>query len=132
LITLEQLPMVEIISMNDTHLEETLIINKLENAANSNELDAVLQSLNELLSFTTSHYKEEETLMQDALYPELKAHKDEHDKHIHEIKSVIKYFKERQDAQAITAYVNGTLVAWTLNHIKTMDIPMAKYVKANV
>ena len=59
MITLEQIPMLAIPSMNDTHLEETLIINKLDIAVSNNEIEAITEILKELLEHTSMHYHDE-------------------------------------------------------------------------
>ena len=79
MITLEQIPILAITSMNDTHLEESLIINKLEVAVNNNELDAIYEILHELLAQTNMHYEAEENMMEEASFPEYKKHKKEHE-----------------------------------------------------
>jgi len=129
LITQDQLPMVAKPSMNDTHLEEILIINKLESAALDNDVQAVAQILNELLEHTAIHFFDEEEMMEETLFPALKMHKSEHDRHLHELKSVIRYFDEHKDTTAISAYIQGNLTPWLINHIETMDTMTAKFLE---
>ncbi len=131
MITQEQLPMVAIPSMNDTHLEEILIINRLESAAREHDTQAVRDILNELLEHTQMHFDDEEEMMEEALFPAYAMHKSEHDRHIHELKSVIKYFEERKDTIAISAYIEGNLTAWLIHHIETMDTMTAMFLKSN-
>ncbi len=131
MITQEQLPMVAIPSMNDTHLEEILIINRLESAAREHDTQAVRDILNELLKHTQMHFDDEEEMMEEALFPSYAMHKSEHDRHIHELKSVIKYFEERKDTIAISAYIEGNLTAWLIHHIETMDTMTAMFLKSN-
>ena len=127
MITQEQLPMVAMPSMNDTHLEEILIINRLETAANDNNTQAVADTLKELLEHTAIHFFDEEDMMEETLFPAFKMHKSEHDRHLHELKSVINYFEEHKDASAISAYIQGNLTPWLINHIETMDTMTAKF-----
>lgn len=129
MITLEQLPMVAIPSMNDTHLEETLIINKLEVAARAFNVDAVAQSLKELQEHTIIHFQNEEKMMQEANFPAYSVHKGEHDRHLHELDSLIKYFDTNKDPKAIIAYLDGNLVRWLIHHIETMDTMTAQFLK---
>ncbi len=131
MITQEQLPMVAIPSMNDTHLEEILIINRLESASREHDTQAVRDILNELLEHTIIHFDDEEKMMDEALFPAYAMHKNEHDRHIHELKSVIKYFEERKDTTAISAYIEGNLTAWLIHHIETMDTMTAVFLQSN-
>ena len=129
MMTQDQLPMVAIPSMNDTHLEEMLIINRLEAAARNNNIDEVSETLKELLEHTAMHFFDEEDLMEEALFPALQTHKNEHDRHLKELNSIIKYFAERKDPKAISAYVEGNLISWSIHHMETMDSVMAKYLE---
>ena len=115
--------------MNDTHLEEILIINKLETAATDKNVQAVADTLTELLEHTAMHFFDEEDMMEETLFPALKMHKSEHDRHLHELQSVIRYFDEHKDPSAISAYIQGNLVPWLINHIETMDTMTAKFLQ---
>lgn len=130
MITQEQLPMVAMSSMNDTHLEEILIINKLDDAAKSNETEAVQEILKELLEHTIMHFSDEEDMMEEALFPAFKMHKSEHDRHLHELRSIIQYFQEHKDINAIHAYIEGNLTQWLINHIETMDTVTAVFLQS--
>lgn len=127
MITQEQLPMVAMPSMNDTHLEEIMIINKLDTAARDKDIQAVHEILKELLEHTIIHFNNEETMMKEAQFPAYQMHKDEHDRHIHELRSVIKYFEEHKEPNAISAYIDGNLAAWLIHHIETMDTMTAMF-----
>lgn len=130
MITQEELPMVAVPSMNDTHLEESLLINKLEDAAQSSNIKLTLEMLKELLEHTTTHFAQEESIMQESGFFEYNSHKAEHDRHLNELKSIIKYFDERRDPNAIMAYIKGNLKAWMIDHVKTMDTVMAEHSKS--
>ncbi len=129
MITQDQLPMVAMSSMNDTHLEEILIINRLEVAASENDINAVSEILKELVEHTSIHFFDEEEMMEEALFPAFKMHKSEHDRHLHELQSVVKYFDEHKEPSAITAYIQGGLTPWLINHIETMDTMTAKFLE---
>jgi len=129
LITQDQLPMVAIPSLNDTHLEEILIMNRLETAVKSNNIEAIPEILNALLEHTTMHFFDEEEMMEEALFPDLQVHKAEHDRHLRELKSLTEYFQKHQDPRAIAAYVEGNLVPWFIHHTQTMDSAMALFLK---
>lgn len=118
--------MVAIPSMNDLHLEESLLINKLETVAKSADIEATLQTLKELLEHTTMHFAQEEKIMRDAAFAEYNSHKAEHDRHLSELRSIIEYFDTRKDPNAILAYIDGNLQRWMIDHVKTMDSVMAE------
>jgi len=129
LIVQEELPMVVIPSMNDTHLEDMIIINRLDDAAKSENIDAVAQTLQELLDHTSIHFSDEEKLMKEAKFLDFNSHKSEHDRHLRELKSIIKYFQTHQDSKAIRAYIEGNLKSWMIHHVETMDASAAKFIQ---
>jgi hemerythrin len=121
--------MVAIPSMNDTHLEEILLINRLDTAARENETETVGELLNALLEHTQMHFDDEEDRMEEALFPAFKMHKSEHDRHLHELRSIIKYFEKHQEPSAISAYIEGNLTPWLIHHIETMDTVTAMFLQ---
>ena len=125
--TQDQLPMVAIPSMNDTHLEEIIIVNKLDTAAKNNDINAVSEILNELLEHTIEHFSTENEMMQKAKFPAYDTHKAEHDRHLHELKALVKYFKKTQDPRAIKIHIEGNLEKWLIHHIQTMDTVTAQF-----
>ena len=131
MITQDQLTMVAIPSMNDMHLEEILLINSLYDAVKSRDLQAIKEKLEELLEESKIHFSQEEEMMEKAGYADFYSHKGEHDRQLHELAHIIKYFAERQDPQAIAAYIEGNLNAWTIDHIKTMDAQMAAFLQTH-
>jgi len=126
-ITQEQLPMLKIAELNDMHLEEMLIINALESAARSRDIEGVAKSLTELYEHTKVHFESEDKMMQESEYKEFPAHKAEHDRHLHELNSLINYFQKHKEPNAIIAYIDGNLARWTLHHAQTMDGEMADF-----
>ncbi|MBC8237019.1 MAG: hemerythrin family protein [Helicobacteraceae bacterium] len=131
MITQEQLPMVAIPSMNDTHLEEIIIVNKLDNAAKNNDISAVSEILNELLEHTIEHFSTENEMMEKAKFPAYDTHKAEHDRHLHELKALVKYFEKTKDPRAITIHIEGNLEKWLIHHIQTMDTVTAQFLAQN-
>lgn len=125
--TQEQLPMVAIPSMNDTHLEEMIIINNLDTAIANSDVEAISKLLNELLEHSTRHFADEEAIMKEAQYPDYQSHKSEHDRHLQELGSLVNYFERTRDPKAMYAYSTGNLTPWRIHHIQTMDTMMAKY-----
>jgi len=127
MMTQEQLPMVAIPSMNDTHLEEIIIVNKLDTAAKNNDVGAVTEILNELTEHTIAHFCGEETMMQKAQFPAYSTHKAEHDRHLHELQALVKYFEKTKDPRAIATHIEGNLEKWLIHHIQTMDTVTAHF-----
>ena len=129
MISQEQLPMLVVPSMNDTHLEEMLIINRLDTAAKKYDTKLVSEILKELLEHTEQHFCDEENLMQEAVFPSYLGHKAEHDRHLQELQALMEYFDKNKDTKAIFIYIEGSLTPWMINHVKTMDTETALFLK---
>lgn len=122
----DQLPMVAIPSMNDTHLEEILIINRLDTATKNGDIQGIKDILKELIAHTMIHFSDEEDMMKEAKFSGYQKHKSEHDRHLNELNSLVNYFDKHQEAKAVSAYIDGSLSPWMIHHVNTMDSEMAK------
>ncbi len=125
----EELPMLSQPIFNDLHLEEMIYINALFDAVNKQDLPAITEHLLTLLEHSKTHFNQEEKLMQKHNFEGYYEHKAEHDRQLHELEHIIQYFGQRQDPQAIAAYIEGNLKAWTLHHIKTMDTALSTFLQ---
>ena len=121
MITQDQLPMVDTVSMNDTHFDAMLLINKLSTAIQSTNVDAVNEVFIELLEHTKQHCKNEEEMMIEKKFPPYQAHKDEHDLALDDMQKAATSFSETQDFEAAKKYVELNLSPWFLQHTETMD-----------
>lgn len=128
MITQEELPIVAIPSMNNTHLEEMIIINKLDSAARNDKVEEVSKILKELLEHTRIHFFNEEKMMKESLFLDYEIHKSTHDRYIRELESTVKYFEKHKDTRAIYSHIEGNLTAWMINHVQTMDTIAAKFI----
>lgn len=129
MITQDSLPMVAIASMNDTHLEEILLINRLESVAREEDIEQISAVLLTLLEHTKVHFSGEEEMMQETNFPAFEMHKNEHDRHLGELKSLVSKFDETGDVRAIIVYIEGYLTPWLKHHIETMDTMTALYLQ---
>ena len=124
----EQLPMVAMPSMNDTHLEDVILINQLSAAAQSKNFAATKIFLEELVEHTIAHFSGEEAMMQEHNFPPYQIHKAQHDRVLQEIKNVTKIFSEGEgDFSLVTAYIDGSLTPWLIDHIQTLDTVTAMF-----
>ena len=124
----EELPMVAMQSMNDTHLEDLMLINQLLSAAQSKNHAATKIFLDELVEHTIAHFSGEEEMMREKKFPPYPVHKGEHDRVLKELKNIQKIFNEGEgDFALITSYIEGSLTPWLIDHIKTLDTVTAMF-----
>ncbi len=129
MIAQEELPMVAMPSMNDTHLEDIILINQLSAAAQSRNIPATKIFLEELVEHSISHFSGEEAMMKEYNFPPLAIHKAEHDRVLKELNNITRIFSEGEgDFSLVTSYVDGSLIPWLLNHIETLDTVSAMFI----
>ena len=104
-------------------------INQLDDIVDHPDKTKLAGVLNELVDYTLSHFTFEESLMEEANYPFIKAHKRVHLLFIQRINQYLKRFKAGED---ITVELLNTLKAWLINHIKSDDNDYAEIVRTNL
>ena len=128
MIAQEELPMVTMASMNDTHLEDVILINQLSAAAHSKNIAATKIFLDELITHTIAHFSGEEEMMREKNFLPYPIHKEQHDRVLKELNNITRIFNEGEgDFSLITSYVDGSLTPWLIDHIKTLDTVTAMF-----
>jgi len=108
-------------------------VNKLlESCEKGTEKRAAIQTLNFLLDYTVFHFEAEEKLQEEASYPGLEAHKEQHKSFIKSVHELLEMLEEEEGpTDAFVAAVNKNITEWLLNHIQVQDKAVAAYVKAH-
>lgn len=117
--------------IDSEHQELIDRINKLvENCENGREKTTAVKTLDFLMDYTEFHFRDEEKLQEEAGYPELENHKQQHaafEKAVAELKEMLD--EEEGPTEAFVAAVNKNITEWFLNHIQVWDKKVAEYVK---
>ena len=87
--------------------------------------------IGDLLSYTRSHFAEEEELMQMAAFPDFARHKERHDALIAKIREVEARVRNGE-VQAVAEFLPAMVGAWLAQHIAIEDQMYAGYLKAYV
>ena len=104
-------------------------INKVEVAHKHHSHNELMDVLDELVDYTLSHFAFEETLMEEAGYPFLKAHQKVHALFTRRVNG---YYQQAKAGADVTDELMHTLKAWLINHIKHDDLDYGDMVKANM
>ena len=88
---------------------------------------SLFQLLEDLVQYTEVHFAYEERLMQQAGYPELAAHKAQHEYLARRVREFLKDFEEGRIATGITLL--QFLKEWMQHHIMESDHKYAPYLK---
>lgn len=120
--------------MDRQHQKLINIANDLYDALNRNEGTELLRGiLDELTEYTVKHFGDEEKLMNDLGYPQLEAHKKEHE----ELTAQVIDFHEKvnrgksSDFQGVTE-VMSFLQDWLIDHIAVSDMKYAEFMGNNL
>ena len=93
-------------------------INKLYHAQQYDSREEISDVLDELVDYTLSHFAFEESLMEDAGYTYVNAHKKVHQLFVRRVGDYQQRFKLGEE---IAEELLHTLRAWLINHIKNDD-----------
>ncbi|MEJ2479475.1 MAG: bacteriohemerythrin [Acidihalobacter sp.] len=104
-------------------------INQLDHARTHHSRDEVSNVLDQLVDYTLSHFAFEESLMEDAEYPFVNAHKRVHALFVKRIADYQQRFKVGEE---IDAELQVSLTTWLLNHIKNDDNDYAADVRRSL
>lgn len=104
-------------------------MNKLEDTRVNHSREEVGIVLDELVDYTLSHFTFEESLMEEAGYPFIKAHKRVHELFVRRVSSYMQRFKMGED---ITEELQNSLKAWLINHIRNDDKDYSEIIRTNL
>lgn len=104
-------------------------INKVELAHREHSHQQLMEVLDELVDYALSHFAFEETLMEEADYPFVKAHKKVHALFT---RRVTTYYQSAKAGEDVTDELMHTLKAWLVNHIKHDDRDYSSVVKLDL
>ncbi|MGD9948588.1 MAG: bacteriohemerythrin [Desulfobulbus sp.] len=118
-------------SIDQQHHHLVDLVNKLHHAMRSRAGKSVLgATLAELAQYTVEHFQSEEKMMAAAKYPQLEAHKREHEKLVAQVVDFQRQFES--GSVTITLDLMNFLSDWLINHIKGVDrryVPTLKELK---
>jgi len=115
--------------IDSQHQRIVAYINKLDHAQNNHSREEVAEVLDELVDYTLSHFAFEESLMEDAEYTFINAHKKVHQLFVKRVAGYVQRFKM---GEQIEEELMHTLRAWLINHIKNDDQDYAADVRHNL
>ena len=127
LINPDQIPIIAVDFMNETHFEDIGIINELYNRVIS-YLENEMQDATDIdeqyalwYEHTVQHFKREEEAMLAIGFPPYPKHKAAHDEKLAIMKQVQTDWMKNRNIEALKHYLEEDLVNWIINHIQTMD-----------
>ena len=104
-----------------------LLFDSMQGAQNREVIDSVLK---ELQQYVVYHFKAEESLMKMYNYPDMNAHKQEHDAAIHRVNKFVLGYE--RGMQTIDIELLKFLSEWIQSHILQADRKYIPYVQGKV
>ncbi|THF64694.1 bacteriohemerythrin [Pseudothauera nasutitermitis] len=101
-------------------------INRLEGAQQTLDRTAVGKVLDELVDYTLSHFIFEESLMEEAGYPFVKAHKRVHELFVRRVNEYLQRFRAGED---VAGDIHRLLSTWLISHIRHEDADYVSLLK---
>ncbi len=115
--------------IDNQHKRIVQYINKMDDVRQTHNMAEVGTILDELVDYTMSHFTFEESLMEEAGYPFVNAHKKVHQLFVRRVGEYVQRFKMGED---ITEELHNTLKAWLINHIRNDDRDYVEIVHNNM
>jgi hemerythrin len=136
LLSEQDIPLVSIDFMNNTHQQEADIVNALARnitARKSGTADdaEITRLLDEWLQHTIAHFERENELMQQTGFPAYPVHAEEHEIALNRMQAVVDAWHQNQDIDLVTDYVFTLWPAWFKGHVNSMDMITAQFALQN-
>jgi hemerythrin len=111
---------VSVKKFDDQHKKLIELLNQLHDAMKAGDGNTMLGiTLQSLISYTSSHFSEEEKLMQANGYPDFAAHKAQHDALVKQVLDLQKKYQSGGGVMTLT--VMSFLKDWLTKHIQGVD-----------
>lgn len=116
--------------IDDQHQELVQRLNEfMEACTNQKGKEKIQETLGFLKAYTVEHFRDEEKLMSSVKYPELPAHKKEHDDFVRVIDDLLEQVNAQGISILTTIKLNRTLVDWLINHIQRNDGKVGEFIR---
>ena len=113
-------------TIDDQHKAIFHWINTLHEAVNSGDgHEKVGDIINNLISYVTEHFSEEERLMLSCDYPQLVSHRKEHDRFVTRLQEIQTRYN---DGDEMGQDILDFMVEWLVCHIKGTDQGYNRYI----
>ena len=134
LIDKNNIPLVAMEFMNDTHKEDVDIINdlhtlilKYESHPTTINEELLNSKYQEWMIHTLEHFSTEEKKMIELSFPPYAMHKGEHDKELAKMDTLFRQWQSSKNIEVLKNYIEKELPQWLTNHIQTMDTATAMF-----
>ena len=119
---------VKVLEMDNQHKKIMDMINKLHDAQEQGHGPEVVgATINELVSYTVNHFKDEEALMERENFPELAKHKIIHQQLVKQVGDLSEEFKSK--GVEVLPKLMAFLKTWLTGHILGIDMKYCHHIE---
>ncbi|HVT98349.1 MAG TPA: bacteriohemerythrin [Acidobacteriaceae bacterium] len=120
---------VKVAVCDEQHMKLFDIMNELANAMRMGKgREAVDSTLNQLLEYTQTHFRDEEALLEKTNYPQLAAHQQMHRMFVSKVQSMQTLARSGKRTSAMQVLQLGR--EWLVNHIQKADKQYSAHLNA--
>lgn len=129
---ISEIPQIAVDSMNQTHLDEVILINQLgaliEHALQGEEKkELITDKLLEWIEHTQDHFSGENQLMEEFGFPAYPVHAGEHQKVLAQMELLQGQWLLNAELLPLAEFVFNEWPTWFDNHVNSMDMVTAHY-----
>jgi hemerythrin len=129
----DNIPLVALDFMNQTHKEEVSLVHslmeKINTAADEPDYREISTTLTQWLAHTEAHFQRENELMLEVNFPPYLVHSGEHENALSLLRAVINAWEEKRDLLQLSDYVFNQWPEWFMAHVKSMDTVTANFAR---
>jgi hemerythrin len=89
------------------------------------------KTLKLLEKYIVKHFGDEEALQKKHNYPKYEWHREQHQLYIAQFKELEKEFHANGHSARFTLELSNSIITWIVRHIKSADVELGKFLKAN-
>ena len=116
--------------LDEEHKGLVDLISKLQEAMAQGQARVLVPDiLKELVKYTKTHFKNEESYMLKFNYPDYEQHKKYHDEFIDKVKNLIEDYQK--NSLTLSIQIGNFLSSWITNHIQQVDMAYSDFMIKN-
>jgi hemerythrin len=132
MLTLSKDMEVGVAKIDSQHKELINRINAITSmGAKSASKEETQKTLDLLGEYIVKHFADEEALQRQSKYPKYEWHRAQHQFYISEFQKLKKEFATNGHSPRFTLDLSNSIINWIVRHIKSVDVELGKFLKAN-
>jgi len=103
-------------------------VRELLQSPSEDRVEALDHAVRSILKHSEEHFAREEEAMVAVGFPPYPVHKAEHERVLNRLRQILEQWQTSRDGALLTEFVEGELLDWFDQHLKTMDRVTAAFI----